>query len=108
MENYRNPMAASDQLRIIVPDGDTRFNAVVDYWSSVGDFHATGYRQASEILLQRLLDDPDGTAGDRDSLVLPILFLLRHYLELWFSRPRLASLAAAAEPGRYVNPVNDP
>lgn len=84
MENYRNPMAASDQLRIIVPDGDLRFNAVLDHWSSAGDFHAAGYRQASEILLQRFLDDPDGTAGDRDSLVLPILFLFRHYLELRF------------------------
>lgn len=84
MENYRNPMSRSDQLRIIVPDGDIRFNAVLDYWSSVGAFHAAGYRQASEILLQRFLDDPDGTAGDRDSLVLPILFLFRHYLELRF------------------------
>src|SRR5437867_12906393 len=84
MENYRNPMAASDQLRIIVPDGDLRFNAVLDRWSSVGDFHAAGYRQASEILLQRFLDDPDGTAVDRDRLVLPILFFLRHYLELRF------------------------
>jgi hypothetical protein len=84
VENYRNPMAASDQLRIIVPDGDIRFNAVLDHWSSVGDFHAKGYRRASEILLQRFLDNPDGTAGDRDSLVLPILFLFRHYLELRF------------------------
>lgn len=84
MENYRTRVAASDQLRVIVPDGDIRFNAVLDHWSSVGDFHAAGYRRASEILLQRFLDDPDGMAGDRDSLVLPTLFLLRHYLELRF------------------------
>jgi hypothetical protein len=35
-------------------------------------------------LVQRLLDDPDGTAGERDTLVLPILFLFRHYLEIRF------------------------
>lgn len=69
---------------MIVPDQDITFNAVLDHWTGVGDFHAEGYRQATEILLRRFLDDPVGTAGERDSLVLPILFLLRHYLELRF------------------------
>lgn|SRR5574340_1546046 len=77
-------MAMSNQLWIIVPDSEIRFNAVLDHWTGLGDFHAAGYRQATEILLRRFLDDPDGTAGERDSLVLPILFLFRHYLELRF------------------------
>lgn len=77
-------MAMSNQLRIIIPDSGIRFNAVLDHWTGVGDFHAAGYRQATEILLRRFLDDPDGTAGERDSIVLPILFLFRHYLELRF------------------------
>lgn len=77
-------MSASNELRIIVPDNEIRFNAALDYGTGVGDFHAPGYRQAAEILLRRFLDDPDGTASERDSLVLPILFLFRHYLELRF------------------------
>jgi hypothetical protein len=75
-------MATPNQLRIIVPSSEIRFNAVLDHWTGVGDFHAAGYRQATEVLLRRFLDDPEGTAGERDSLVLPILFLFRHYLEL--------------------------
>ena len=71
-------------LRVIVPDHGIRFNAVLDHVTAVGDFHAAGYRQATEILLCRFLEDPDGTAGERDSLILPILFLFRHYLELRF------------------------
>lgn len=71
-------------LRVIVPDQDIRFNAVLDRWTGIGDFHAEGYRQAAEVLVRRFLDDPDGTASERDSLVLPILFLFRHYLEIRF------------------------
>lgn len=77
-------MATSNQLRVLVPDDGIRFNAVLDHWTRVGDFHAAAYRQATEILLRRFLADPEGTAGERDSLVLPILFLFRHYLELRF------------------------
>jgi hypothetical protein len=77
-------MATSNQLRVLVPDDGIRFNAVLDHWTGVGDFHAAGYRQATEVLLRRFLADPEGTAGERDSLVLPILFLFRHYLELRF------------------------
>ncbi|MGE3152057.1 MAG: hypothetical protein AB7G48_11230 [Nitrospiraceae bacterium] len=77
-------MASSNPLRVLTADHDIRFNAVLDHWTGVGDFHAAGYRQAAEILLRRLLADPEGTAGERDSVVLPILFLFRHYLELRF------------------------
>src|SRR3989442_9974486 len=77
-------MATSNQLCVLVPDDGIRFNAVLDHWTGAGDFHAEGYRQATEILLRRFLADPDGTAGERDTLVLPILFLFRHYLELRF------------------------
>jgi hypothetical protein len=73
-----------DEFHVITPDMDIRFNAVLDHWTGVGDFHTVGYRRAAEILLRRFLDDPDETAGERDSLVLPILFLFRHYLEIRF------------------------
>lgn len=77
-------MASSNSLRVLTANHDIRFNAVLDHWTGVGDFHAAGYRKAAEILIQRFLADPEGTAGDRDSVVLPILFLFRHYLELRF------------------------
>lgn len=77
-------MTTPNQLRVIVPDDGIRFNAVLDHLTGVGDFLLTGYRQAAEILLGRFLADPNGTAGERDSLVLPILFLFRHFLELRF------------------------
>jgi hypothetical protein len=77
-------MASPNQLRVLTADDDIRFNAVLDHWTGVGDFHAEGYRKATETLLRRFLADPEGTAGDRDSVVLPILFLFRHYLELRF------------------------
>lgn len=73
-----------DEFHVIAPDMDIRFNAVLDYGTGVGDFHVKGYRRAAEVLLRRFLDDPEGTAGERDSLVLPILFLFRHYLEIRF------------------------
>ncbi|MEW6543904.1 MAG: hypothetical protein AB1411_09875 [Nitrospirota bacterium] len=77
-------MASSNPLRVLTANHEIRFNAVLDHWTGVGDFHAAGYRQAAETLLHRFLTDPDGTAGERDSVVLPILFLFRHYLELRF------------------------
>lgn len=77
-------MVSPDRLQILTADHDIRFNAVLDHWTGVGDFHAAGYRRAAEILLQRFLTDPEGTAGERDTVVLPILFLFRQYLELRF------------------------
>jgi hypothetical protein len=77
-------MPVPNQLRVIVADQDIRFNAVLDRRPGIGDFHAQGYRRAAEVLVRRFLEDPHGTAGERDSLVLPILFLFRHYLEIRF------------------------
>lgn len=77
-------MTNPNTLRALTADQDIRFNAVLDHWTGLGDFHAAGYRRAAEILLRQFLDDPEGTAGERDSVVLPILFLFRHYLELRF------------------------
>jgi hypothetical protein len=77
-------MASPNSLRVLTANHEIRFNAVLDHWTGVSDFHAAGYRKAAEILLRRFLANPEGTAGDRDSVVLPILFLFRHYLELRF------------------------
>lgn len=77
-------MTSAKPLQVLVPDQAMKFNAVLDYATAYGDFHATGYRQAAERLLERFLADPEGMAGEQDSLVLPILFLFRHYLELRF------------------------
>lgn len=71
-------------LRVIGGENDIRFNAALDYCTSSGDFHQAGFKRAAELLLQHFLRDIDGAAFDRDTLVLPILFLFRHYLELRF------------------------
>ena len=94
-------MATPSPLRALVPDHEIRFNAVLDHWTGVGDFHAAGYRQATELLLQRFLADPEGTAGERDSLVLPILFLFRHYLELRFKDIIVYGQVLSGQPARW-------
>lgn len=71
-------------MEIFRADHDMRFNAVIDYWTSVGDFHAEGFKRAVERLLQYTLDDIDHASFDRNTLILPILALFRHYLELRF------------------------
>ena len=70
----------ADAFKVIIPDTDIRFNASLDYWMGQADCHAEGYRQAAEVLLQHFLDDPTPEKGS--VLVLPILFLFRHYIEL--------------------------
>ena len=57
---------------------------MIDYWSGVGNFHEEGYRRAVEVLLEHFARDILGTANDRDFLILPILYLFRHYLKLRF------------------------
>lgn len=71
-------------FEFIKPGYDIKFNAVIDYWTGVGDFHGQGYRRAVEVLLDHFPRDIIGTASDRDFLILPILYLFRHYLELRF------------------------
>ena len=71
-------------MEIFRADHDMRFNAVIDYCTSVGDFHAEGFKRAVERLLRYTLDDIDHVSFDRDTLILPILTLFRHYLELRF------------------------
>ncbi|MEP6934637.1 MAG: hypothetical protein ABI988_11950 [Nitrospirota bacterium] len=71
-------------MEIFRADQDIRYNAVIDYSTSVGGFHAEGFKRAVEQLLRRTLDDTDDTLFDRDTLILPILALFRHYLELRF------------------------
>lgn len=94
-------MATPNQLRVLVPDDGIKSNAVLDHWTGVGDFHAAGYRQATEVLLQRFLADPEGTAGERDSLVLPILFLFRHYLELRFKDMIVYGQVLSGQPAQW-------
>ena len=94
-------MVTSNPLRVLIPDHEIRFNAVLDHWTGVGDFHAAGYRQAAEILLRRFLADPEGTACERDSLVLPVLFLFRHYLELRFKDIIVYGQVLSGQPAQW-------
>ena len=71
-------------LQVLTPDQGVSFNAVLDNWSAYGDTYAIGYRRAAEILLRQFLDDAAAMAAERDRLLLPILYLFRHYLEIRF------------------------
>lgn len=72
------------QLKVLTADQEIGFNAVLDNWTAYGDTYAAGYRRAAELLLRLFVDDPAAMAGERDRLVLPILYLFRHYLEIRF------------------------
>lgn len=71
-------------MEIFKADHDMRCNAVIDFCTSVGGFHAEGFKRAVEQLLRHTLDDTDHALFDRNTLILPILALFRHYLELRF------------------------
>jgi len=71
-------------LKVLIAESDTRFNAALDRWTSLADAHQEGFRRATEILLEYFLEDIESAANDRDTVVLPILFLFRHYLEIRF------------------------
>ena len=71
-------------LRVIGGESDIRFSAALDYSTSSGDFYQGGFKRGAELWLQHFIRDIDAAALDRDRLVLPILFLFRHYLELRF------------------------
>lgn len=90
-----------DEFHVIAPHPNIAFNAVLDHWTGVGDFHAQGYRKAADVLLRRFLDDPVGTANERDSLVLPILFLFRHYLEIRFKDLIVYGLALSGKKAQW-------
>ena len=71
-------------LKVLVGEDDIRFNACLDHWTSVSEAHHDGSKRATELLLQYFLEDIETASKDRDTVVLPILFLFRHYLEVRF------------------------
>lgn len=56
---------------------------------------------AAEILLGRLLVDPQGTSAERDTLILPILFLFRHYVELRLKDIIVYGQVVTGQPARW-------
>jgi hypothetical protein len=88
-------------MEIFRGDQDIRYNAVIDYWTSPGDCHAEGFKRAVEQLLRRTLDDTDDTLLDRNTLILPILVLFRHYLELRFKEIIVIGDRLAGGPVRW-------
>lgn len=70
------------EFEFIKPGYSIAFCALLDRWTGIGNFHVFGYRRAVEVLLEYFLRDIVGTALDRDYLILPILYLFRHYVEL--------------------------
>ncbi len=74
----------SKNLKVLIGERDLRFNACLDQWTSLADAHPDGFKRAAEILLEYFLRNIESAANERDTLIFPILFLFRHYLEIRF------------------------
>ena len=84
-------------MRVLIGDNDSSFNAVLDYWTAFAESHQVGFKRAAELLLEHFLRDIKNAAGDRDTLILPILFLFRHYLEIRFKEITASGITLLGE-----------
>lgn len=57
---------------------DSRQNACLQWMGGAFSAYTIGYREAADILLKHVLDDP----RCQDLLILPMLFLYRHFVEI--------------------------
>lgn len=64
--------------RLFVPRNDWWYNACLKFFSDNWDLYAEGYNLAGDLLVEHVGD----THRDQDSLVYPVVFLYRQYLEL--------------------------
>lgn len=64
---------------ILESDSDYWFNACLNYAPDQLALYISGYRGAAEILLEHVLS---ARVAELDTLVFPIIFLYRHYIEL--------------------------
>lgn len=85
------PMAPADWMELLEPlalpsSDDNLFSSQEDWWNNASlnwchdgwGLYTSGYKEAADILVQRV---EERNAG-QDSLVYPVLFLYRQYLEL--------------------------
>jgi hypothetical protein len=68
----------TSEMILFGPGQEPWANACVNYISDPWNLYATGYKEAADILSERVLNSRQLT----DALVYPIIFLYRHYLEL--------------------------
>ncbi len=64
--------------KLFAPDTDWWHNACLNFASNKWDAYATGYKEAADIIVERVVDTHRGM----DTLIYPVAFLYRHYLEL--------------------------
>ena len=73
----KNPWPA-DGDKLFAAGSDWRNNACLGFVRDKWDLYATGYKDAADIIVDRLVETGEGA----DLLVYPVAFLYRHYLEL--------------------------
>lgn len=68
----------SENDKLFAESDDWWMNACLDWYSDPTELYVTGYKEAADSLVQ-IISDRKGSA---DSLIFPIVFLYRQYLEL--------------------------
>jgi hypothetical protein len=69
-------LKGDDQL--FVEAEDSRMNACLDWYHDPTELYIIGYKEAGDSLVNSVAD----RSGTADSLIFPIVFLYRHYIEL--------------------------
>jgi|SRR6266853_4975756 len=64
--------------KLFISDTDWWHNACLSFARDKWDLYATGYKDAADIIVNRIIETRQGM----DFLVYPVAFLYRHYLEL--------------------------
>ncbi len=64
--------------KLFATNADWWHNACLNYTCNKWDAYATGYKDAADIIVARVVETHQGM----DNLVYPVAFLYRHYLEL--------------------------
>ena len=63
---------------IFTSDVDWRFNACLNWTNDTLELYVIGYKEAADKLVENIMDTP----RYQDTLVFPICFLYRQYIEL--------------------------
>lgn len=86
---------ATDKL--FQESADWRHNAFLNLGGKSWESYASGYKQAADFLAQRFLENYQGM----DTLIYPIVFLYRHYIELRLKQLIIAGQKLLEQPINY-------
>lgn len=89
--------------KLFKSDSDWWHNACLNYWGVDLDTYAIGYKQAADILVRRVKE----IRSKQDTLVYPIVFLYRQYIELRLKELILNGSRLLGSPKRLRKPDHE-